>query len=248
MPKKLRYIVLILLAPLVYALAREAVAFVTSNVTWQAINWFLIGLGAGAAAYILAEALHSKSVRFIEVFRHELAHFVVSILLGKMPESIFVSNKEAGTLGEVKDVRPWFWVGLAPYYFPVFTIPLLLIKPVVPGVVKDIADLAIGVTLVFQYGAIFRGKFFRQPDVKKTGRMFSFIVTLVLNIVWLVIILCVVTENYAGIITYFKGTVGRTVALYKAIFLFSREEVLPVLGRVWEVVKQAFVAVLDLIF
>ena len=76
---------LILLAPLVYALAYEAVQFVRSNVTLQSIKWFLIGMVSCAVIYVVLLNIDSKAIKFIEVFRHELAHAAVRSYLAECP-------------------------------------------------------------------------------------------------------------------------------------------------------------------
>ncbi|MBN1136254.1 MAG: hypothetical protein JXM73_06700 [Anaerolineae bacterium] len=162
---------------------------------------------------------------------------MASTLLLKMPESLLVTSREEGTVGLTGPVRPWFWAVLAPYYFPVFTIPLLLIKPVVSTSLRNVMDLLIGFTLAFHYLSTVRRGFYGQIDVKTMGRIFSTIVTLALNVVWLVIILCVVTNNYAGIVTYFKSSLIRALGIYKAIPQWWEVTGRQVVGQAWEAVK-----------
>ena len=88
----------------------------------------------------------------------------------------------------------------------------------VPASLRNITDLLIGFTLAFQYIAVKRRGFFQQKDVKTTGAIFSTILTLLLNIIWLVIIQCVVTNNYGAIVTYFReNSVIRALDIYEAI-------------------------------
>jgi hypothetical protein len=121
MGKLFRLLLLIVLAPFVYAFALEAFAFVRADIAFQNITWFLIGLSSCLLIYVVLPHRSSKTIRFIEVFRHELAHATVSILFLQMPQifTVDVSKDEAGKKGETGPLRGWFLAYLAPYYLPV---------------------------------------------------------------------------------------------------------------------------------
>jgi hypothetical protein len=250
MVKLLRFFVRISLIPLIYALTYEALLFMRSNVTGQSITWLLAGLGASLVICLVMFSGESRAVQFLESLKHELAHAAISLLLFKMPETfvVDVSDESRTERGRTGPPRGCFFGALAPYYLPVFTIPLLLIKPVTPASLRNIADFLIGVTLAFHYVTAIRHFHFRQTDITRTGRVFSTIMTILLNIIWLVIILCVVTNNYAGIVTYFKSCVIRAVDIYKAIPQWWQTTVLPALAWLWEILKQLWEQAVRVIF
>jgi hypothetical protein len=250
MVKLLRFFVRISLIPLIYALAYEAFLIVPSNVTVQSITWFLAGLGASLLMYLVLFGSQGKAVLFLETLKHELAHAAVSLMLFKIPETftVDVSDEKKKEKGKTGPARGCIFGALAPYYLPVLTIPVLLIKPVTPASLRNITDLAIGLTLAFHYVTAIKDFHFKQTDITKTGRIFSTIVVILFNIIWLVIILCVVTNNYAGIVTYFKGSVIRAVDIYKALFQAWPTKVLPALGQLWEILKQLWELVVEVIF
>ena len=119
--------------------------------------------------------------------------------------------------GEVGPLRGDFLTWLAPYFLPLTTLPLLLIKPLISDPFSNALDFLIGFTLAFHYGGLAREFRLWQDDLKKMCRVFSIIVTFVFNVVWLVIILGVVTENYSSILVYFENVFARTRALYTLI-------------------------------
>jgi len=83
MAKLIRFLVLVLLLPLIYAFVREAFAVFATDVSLEAIKWFLAGL----AAYLLFYALFLRGrIRFWEVFDHELTHLFASVLFFQKPK------------------------------------------------------------------------------------------------------------------------------------------------------------------
>jgi hypothetical protein len=57
------------------------------------------------------------------------------------------------------------------------------------------------------------------------------VVTILLNIVFLVVILGIVTGNYTGILDYFKNAFDRTVEAYKAVFEFLGTRLIPAISE-----------------
>jgi len=223
MIKLVRLFVLTLLAPLAFALAYEAYQFLRSDIPLQEAEWFLYGLGFYFALYV---TLLAKRIRFLEVLEHELAHTIVSLAFFKVPESLKAHRAEGG---EVEPIGGDFLSCLAPYYLPLVTVPLLLIKPFICETFDKALDFVIGFTVAFHYGGLSREFRLSQPDFKNMGRFFSIIITLVFNAVWLVIILCVVTENHPSILVYFEKVYARTQALYELILEAKRAGEVPAL-------------------
>lgn len=211
MLRLLRLFVLTLLAPLAFALVYEAYQFLRSGISLEDVQWFLYGLGLYFLLYITPLR---ERIRFLEVLEHELAHTTGSLAFLKVRTRLEADYAKGG---KVVSVRGDFVTTLAPYYLPLATIPLLLIKPLTSDTFSNVLDFVIGFTLAFHYGGLVREFRFKQPDIKDTGRVFSTIITFVFNVVWLVIILSVVTENYSSILEYFRDVFARTRAMYALI-------------------------------
>ncbi len=108
---------------------------------------------------------------------------------------------------------------LAPYFLPLFTIPLLIARPFVEptGNIIRIVDFFIGFTLSFHYFGLFKEFSPRQPDIAETGLLFSAGMTIVLNLVFLVIILGVVTGGHSQILEYFRLSLAAAPEYYQAV-------------------------------
>lgn len=212
MLRLLRLFVLILLAPLAFALLYEAYQFLRSQVSLPDVLWFLVGLGLYLLLYVTPLG---ERIKFLEVLDHELTHATASLAFLQVPKSLKAHYKEGG---KVESTRGDFVTTLAPYYLPLATLPLLLVKPLISDPFGNALDFLIGVTLAFHYGGLVRWEFrLWQDDFEKMGKVFSVIVIFVFNVVWLVIILGVVTENYSSILAYFGNVFARTRALYALI-------------------------------
>jgi hypothetical protein len=116
---------------------------------------------------------------------------------------------------------------LAPYYLPLFTIPFLILKPFVYPEWRGLVDFFIGFTLCFHYVAFLKDFRLKQSDITKTGILFSFAITVFLNVVILVVILCVVINCYSCILDYFKASIVGAVDAYKAALEWVLTEFVP---------------------
>jgi len=113
-------------------------------------------------------------------------------------------------------------VALAPYFLPLFTLPLLLLRPVVPPPFDKVIDFLIGFTLAFHYVRLYNDLKTEQTDITKTGTIFSVFFAVAMNLVFLVVILAVVTGQYSMILEYFKVSWDRAKAAYQTIILAIR--------------------------
>ena len=222
MHKLIRLFVLLLLSLLAFSLVYEAFQFVRSEITLYDIRWFLYGFGLYFLLYVVTPL--NSQIRFLEVLEHELSHTTMSLAFLQVPTKLKATSTEGG---KVESARGDFLTALAPYYLPLTTLPLLLIKPFVFDTLNDVLNFLIGLTLAFHYGAFsweFRHK---QDDRKDMGVIFSFIIVFIFNVVWLVIILGVVAGNYSSILVYFQRVFARTRALYTLILEGLRADEFP---------------------
>ena len=226
----IRLTVLILLAPLIYAFSYEAfLFFFRSGITVKSVQWFLLGV---ALAILIYAVLPRRITIFWEVFDHELTHLVTGLMFFRRPRAFVVAPEAVnGATG----IEPGFGtipITLAPYFLPLFTLPFLLAKPFLPSPFDEIANFLIGFTLALHYASLIAWEFRpSQPDFRTTGVIFSIVVTLFLNVVLLVVILAIVTGNYAGILDYFKNGWDRTVEAYGAALEFLQTGVIPAISE-----------------
>jgi hypothetical protein len=224
----------ILLAPALYAFTYEGVLFLTSVLSFDSTKWFLIGAALSAVGCVIL--LPSKP-NFIEVLLHELEHAALAFLFSfKLPKKMEIDPE--GTSKVVVVDRGGCLTTLAPYYFPLLTVPFLVLKALLaltfsmlkapfPTFLAVPFDILIGATLVFHYAMTIRefGSF--QKDISSTGLIPSLVLVLFLNFMFLVLSVTVVTGSYTEFVEYVKVALETTVDSYQAAFEFLKTQLLP---------------------
>lgn len=212
----------ILLIPLAFALCYEAYLFVSRNLDAVARNWFIYGILAYLPVYLIVPA---NRIRFVEIFEHELGHMLVALfLLQDIKEFSVETNGADGGLVKHRGASN-FLIGLAPYFLPVFTIPLLIIKPLIFSSTHNVINLLIGFSLAFHYLALINEFRPRQTDIQRIGLAFASVVTAGLNAVVLIIILSVVLNRYGNIPDYLKDSLVRARETYTLVLQDVRSRV-----------------------
>ena len=118
------------------------------------------------------------------VLGHELTHALWTVLFGGKASGLKVTARG----GSVRVTKNNAWVTLAPYFFPLYTflVALLwmlsawllpLIRPYVP-----IFLFWIGLTWSFHLTFTLRFLAYNQPDIREHGRLFSYALIYVLNL------------------------------------------------------------------
>ncbi len=136
---------------------------------------------AGLTGYVLIEALFERPMRTY-VFGHELTHALASIAMGGKVHDFKVSEKG----GSVSLSKSNFIVALAPYCVPIYTLFALLaywvLKYVYPFPNMDAVFLIlVGATLAFHVSLTLYAVRQEQPDIKKTGTVFSLVFIVLMN-------------------------------------------------------------------
>jgi hypothetical protein len=204
-------IILIFLVPLVMACVIEAFSFLAANFASLLLNWLTYGFVLYLILYIFF--LHNR-IAFLEVFEHELGHALVAVLFFRKIDFFFASSNlglvncpEGGNLPIV----------LAPYFLPVFTLPLLIIKPFVNATVYQTVDFFLGLTLAFHFAALFKELSPRQPDIHRTGASLSLFAIIPLNAFFTVLTISFAVGMYAYPIDYCKRIFMTTIRTYQFI-------------------------------
>jgi hypothetical protein len=225
MSKVIKLLVSPALIPLVYAFVCEAFLFIIYNVDFQPVQWFLYGVLCYVLIYPL---IRGGNITFVETFEHELGHAVLNLVWFRSFDEFRVNPDEDKSHVATHGLfNIGFLTSLAPYYLPVFTIPLLILKPFLSDSIRHVIDFLIGFTLAFHYVALFKEEFHRQQaDIKKHTLVFSFLITCLMNTIILVIILCAVLEDYLLLLDYFDGSITRAIESYKVVFQELQKQML----------------------
>lgn len=204
-----RVLFFILIIPLLYAFIAQTALFVFEHFTALWSNWFIYGALGYAALY--AVVLWAK-LGFLETFEHEAAHMIVGYLFF---HSIKHFRADWRNWGYVEfDRVPNTIVILAPYFFPVFTVPFLLIKPFMTVTTHHFINFFLGLTLAFHLIPVFREFSPRQSDIYRVGLKSAFIIVFVLNCIFIVITMGFALEQYAAVGAYFKEAFVRAWKIY----------------------------------
>lgn len=208
-----RLCILLLCAPAMYALAEEARTFLIANAPLLLQNGFIYGF---LCYLVIYPFVPRDRMRFFEVFEHELGHAIFSTLMLRNVRWFWVRAVDADAAGEVvsEPGRRNALISLAPYFLPTFTLPLLVLKPLLFPQARPALDFLIGVSLAFHYIGLAQEFRIWQPDIWRSGLLFSLVFTFTLNLVFLVIIISVVLNRYADILYYFRNSYARMPAAY----------------------------------
>ena len=169
----------------------------------------------------------------IYVLGHELTHALWGLAFGAK-----VSNlKVRSTGGSVMLTKSNVWITLAPYFFPFWTVIVVLLALAVRGViylfnpeapfpVPWLWMFAVGFTWCFHACFTIRSLMQTQSDVQEYGRVFSWTLILACNTAGILLWIVCTTDVPASAI--FKCLCSRTAAAYHQTFQCLCEWISPI--------------------
>ncbi|MBU4366222.1 MAG: hypothetical protein KKF10_03740 [Verrucomicrobia bacterium] len=190
----LRFCIGVLLIPCGIALTRTVVASIGASaalsLTGGAWPFLMVAVGVVAAAFVFW-ALPAP-VR-LYVLAHELTHALWGALLGARISGLRVS----GSGGYVKLSQSNWLIALAPYFFPLYTFIVILAYYILL-IFFDLRPYAfawlglIGLTLGFHFVFTIYALAQDQQDVRDYGRVFSFGMIYLINMLGVCLVLLIV--------------------------------------------------------
>ena len=162
----------------------------------------LIGFLSGALFWIVLR----KKLGFFGVFEHELTHLLMGLLMLQKPEAFFATASR----GHVRVGGKNFLVDLAPYYFPTFSIILLLVFPLLKESAYPVYFAVLGfMTGYHLVSQIIDFKFY-QGDIRVSGKAFSVVFCLFASIFTFGFIFAFVVGGYRGGWEFVKAGIPET--------------------------------------
>ncbi|MFC1492554.1 hypothetical protein ACFL6O_01240 [candidate division KSB1 bacterium] len=158
------------------------------------LNGEMLWLSAGVIISLILCLMTHRSKSGV-TFWHELTHmFWAKLFKGKMV-SMYISPKggyvhHRGALGAGQTL-----IALAPYFFPLVTVGLLLIRAIVKPGYTPYFSAAIGFSLAGFYYDMIKSIMIPQSDIKGQGVLYSTIVIVFFNILFLGIIIASVSHD-----------------------------------------------------
>jgi hypothetical protein len=167
-----------------------------------------IGFLSGVLFWIILR----KKLGFFGVFEHEFTHLVMGLLMFQKPEAFFATASR----GHVRVGGKNFFVDLAPYYFPTFSIILLLIFPLLKESAYPVYFAVLGFITGYHLVSNIMDFKFYQGDIRVSGRAFSVLFCLFAGILTFGFIFAFVVGGYRGGWEFIKAGVpeaGRLLAV-----------------------------------
>ena len=157
---------------------------------------------SGGFLYILAWLFYfSKRKSFWSILEHELTHALFALIFFKRIHYISASKHKGGM---IKVDSGNVIIALAPYFFPLLTIILLILKPFLLSKHQPYLNFLLGFTYFFHLLHVFREFHFDQSDIRESGIIFSSIIILFLNIFFLGLILAALSGAWTTIAEYLE--------------------------------------------
>lgn len=129
---------------------------------WQDPSEYLyFGLSIPLCYYLMVHFGGSR-LRFMQTFTHELIHSIFSLLSLKRVYEFHVNEETGHIITDCKHMT----MQLAPYFFPLYTIILMAIRPGIVPAYYPLFDIVAGYTFAFYLNMIIRDTGIWQTDIK----------------------------------------------------------------------------------
>jgi len=181
------------LLPLAYAVSASVYRLYQSSLeTNLDAGWQAWALPIGFLAWVAVFFLLPRPMRTY-VLAHELTHALWALLMGGRIGKMKIGK----TGGHVELSKSNFIITLAPYFFPFYTV-LVIAAYYLAGIWLDTEAgrtwwlAAIGFTWSFHITFTIQMLSERQPDIQEHGRIFSYLVIYIMNLLvigtWMIIV------------------------------------------------------------
>ncbi len=182
-------------------------------------GWILLG---GALAYLVMHFFIRKPERMY-LWSHEFSHLIAAKLFLRKVHSFHITSRDGG---KVVIDRTNVAIDLAPYIFPLYSIAAgcaaVLFRPAspwVPDIYLALASFLYSMHLLFSVEGFFRG----QPDVKRSGRLFSGALVFLCLLLWIPCLLAPGTAaGWKGALSVYKGWFSASVTDARRLLLYTR--------------------------
>ena len=174
-----KFLVSILAIPFVISASYSLYYQISKIYSVDSNQWFFL---LGIIVYLIIHTVLFKP-NVVYIFGHELTHALAMFISAGKVKSFKVSKKG----GEVKGTKSNIFISLAPYFFPTYTLIVILLW-YVGRQFWDIRDylgvflFSVGLTLTFHFVMTVEFLKTKQPDLIKSGYMFSIVLIYLINL------------------------------------------------------------------
>jgi len=188
----IKLIIGVLALPLAYGITAAFYAnFILIKELALSLNYFIWGI----ASYVILHLLFYKPT-YLYVLGHESVHAGLAWVFGGKIKSFKVSEN-GGSVGTDKSN---FVIELGPYFIPIYAIIITIIYFVVASSYSINGALfvfLIGFTLAMHMISTIEVMKIRQPDIVKSGYLFSIVTVYILNIVVISFIFSLMFQTFS---------------------------------------------------
>jgi len=170
---------------------------------------FELGIGAGVF-FVLWMFYLSKRENFWSVVEHELTHALFALIFLKKVRTLS-ANRSKGGLVQVEGGN-WI-IALAPYFFPLLSVFIILMKPIILSSHQWLLNLLLGFSLMFHYVYLF-GEFHPgQPDLRKSGIVFAIVIIIFFNIFFIGLSISSLSGQWSELWNYINHGINKTATI-----------------------------------
>ncbi len=133
--------------------------------------WLLLG----GVIFPLMNKYFVKNMEMTKTFTHELTHVITGLLLFRRIHSFHAEEAGSGVVWSSGNDKLRFMTSLAPYCFPIYTFPLLMLRSIVMPSLLPIMDILIGFSMGLHIVCFKEQTGNHQPDINQFPLWFSYI-------------------------------------------------------------------------
>jgi hypothetical protein len=142
-----------------------------SFIQWEKYKWFLVGV----LGWLVIKRFFSTNVSFIATFTHELIHTIFGLLFFHKIHTFNATDSQGGHITHSGKYAENPFIGLSPYFFPIYTLLVLLIRLTVVSNMIWLFDLFSGLFTSFHFYTIKNDLSPRQTDITNLGIFYSYV-------------------------------------------------------------------------
>jgi hypothetical protein len=195
----IKYIVFILSIILIYPIADSFIKVIQS-LSFENNGWktFLIGCVVMIPIWFFI----LRKNYFINTFEHELTHLIVGLFFFKRPAGFVVTENEGGATYLYGGN---FFIKLAPYYLPIFSIFIIPIILIVDQRFHLTLIGLLGFITAYHILSTIQEFSYKQPDIQESGYLFATVFLIFANLLIYSCIIIFVSTGFNGVIGYFSN-------------------------------------------